>query len=62
MTELPSAERAVMALGARPSRGSQVALREDRRGHVQLLMASAKVAHIKDGDQVLYDTDGEDRG
>ena len=59
-TELPTAERAVMALGARPSRWSQVATREQRRGNVQVFMASAKAAHIEDGD--LYDTDGEDRG
>ena len=47
-TELPTAERAVMALGARPARWSQV------------FMASAKATRIEDGD--LYDTDSEDRG
>ena len=58
--ELPTAERAVMALGAHPARWSQVATREQRRGHVQVFMASAKVVKIEDGD--LYDSDTDNRG
>ena len=59
-TELPTAERAVLALGARPDRWSQVAMREQRRGYVQVFMASAKVAKVEDGD--VYDSDTNNRG
>ena len=59
-TELPTAERAATALGARPARWSQVATREQMRGNVQVFMASAKATHIEDGD--LYDTNSKDRG
>ena len=59
-TELPTAERAVMTLGARPSRLSQVASRKERRGHVQVFMASAQVVSVQDGD--LYDSDADNRG
>ena len=61
-TELPTPERAAMALGARPARWPQVATREQRCGNVQIFMASAKATHIEDGDLYTYDTDGEDRG
>ena len=56
-TELPTAERAVMALGAHPARWSQVATREQRRGRVQVFMASAKMVKVKDGDLYNDDTD-----
>ena len=60
LTELPTAEHAVMALRARPGRWSQVTTREHHRANVQVFMASAKATHIEDGD--LYNTDGEDCG
>ena len=60
LTELPTAERQVLALGATPARWSQVATREQRRGHVQVFMASAKVESVADGD--LYDSDTDNRG
>ena len=59
-TELPTAERAVLALGARPDRWSQVATREQRRGRVQVFMASAKMVKVEDGD--LYDDDTDNCG
>ena len=59
-TELPTAERQVLALRATPARWSQVATREQRRGHVQVFMVSAKVVSVANGD--LYDSNTDSRG